>query len=218
MSVSGQRICRLAEEAADSLEPEGALDALTRLRAELVEFERQQVARALTAGRTYAAVAEAMGISRQAANRRFGDLAPGRRKTSAGIAPSPEVRLAFEYARAEAEALRARVLGPEHIVLGIVRGGDDQAARALARAGVELDAARAAVRAAAPAEPSTDSLRAVLADSVRVATRSAAQRIEVVHVLRAALARIDDVEARLGVPPDRVVAALDATPADCAEV
>ena len=57
MSVSGQRICALAEEAAAAAEPEVALETLTRIREELQEFERQQVARALTAGRTYGDVA-----------------------------------------------------------------------------------------------------------------------------------------------------------------
>jgi hypothetical protein len=84
------------------------------------------------------------------------------------------------------------------------------------QAGVELDAARGAARAGATA-PGTDVLRSVLAGSVRYATRDGAAQIEVAHVLRAALAAIDDVEARLGVTPDRVAASLDAAAADCVE-
>jgi len=80
VSVSGQRICALAEEAAAAAEPEVALETLTRIREELQEFERQQVARALTAGRTYGNVARALGISRQAAHRRFKDLAKTQRR------------------------------------------------------------------------------------------------------------------------------------------
>ena len=38
VSVSGQRICALAEEAASATEPEAALETLTRIRDELAEF------------------------------------------------------------------------------------------------------------------------------------------------------------------------------------
>src|SRR6188472_771923 len=96
-SASGQAICRLAGEAADAADPEVALEALTRLREELEQFERQQVARALTAGRSFGAIARALGISRQAVHRRFSGLSPHRR-LSRGVLPSPEVRLVFEYA------------------------------------------------------------------------------------------------------------------------
>ena len=217
MSISGQRICQLAEEASDAESPEAALDAVRQLRGELAEFERQQVARALTAGRTFGLIAGSMGISRQAVHRRFSDLGRRRRERPDGLAPTPEVRLAFEYAQAEARALGAPVLGPEHVVLGILRGGDQRAARALAHAGLELDDARAAVRAIRAAPPATDVLRSVLADSVRYATRDGSRYIEVTHVLRAALAAIEDPESRLGVTSERVAASLGAAPADCAE-
>src|SRR4051794_34494873 len=110
MSVSGQMICRLAEEAADAPEPELALRTLTDLRGELDEFERQQVARALTAGETFGSIARAMGVSRQAVHRRFRSLAPRRSRSRAGVPPTPEVRLVIEYARAEAAELGATSL------------------------------------------------------------------------------------------------------------
>jgi hypothetical protein len=217
VSVSGQRICRLADQAAEAPSPEAALGAVRQLRHELDEFERQQVARALSADRTFGAIAASMGISRQAVHRRFSELRRRRRKQADGPAPTAEVRLAFEYAQAEARALEAPRLGPEHVVLGILRGGDRCAARALEEAGVELDHARETTRAAGAAGSPADVLRSVLADAVRYATREGARNIEVTHVLRAALAAIDDPQTRLGVTSERVIAGLDAVPADCVE-
>jgi hypothetical protein len=60
-------------------------------------------------------------------------------------------------------------------------------------------------------------LRSVFADAVRYATREGARNIEVTHVLRAALAAVDDPQTRLGVTSERVIAGLDAVPADCVE-
>jgi ATP-dependent Clp protease ATP-binding subunit ClpA len=223
MSASGQAICRLAEEAAESADPEQALRTLTRLHEELDEFERQQVARALTAGRSFGTIARAMGISRQAVHRRFRHLSPQRRR-SGGLPPTPEVRLVFDYARAEAKALGSSVLRPVHMLLGILRNGDRRAAGALASAGVTLEDARRD----ASAQPDRSrgrarrvDVRAVLAESLQCARHRGAEQVEVEHVLRAALA--DGSEGcrlleRLGASPAGVLAVLDEAPGgDCLE-
>lgn len=227
MSVSGQRICTLAEEAAEAAEPEAALQTLTRIREELAEFERQQVARALTSGRSYGDVARAMGISRQAAHRRFKDLTVRRRGKPGSLALTPEVRLVFEYARAEARALGASVLMPVHVVLGILRNGDRRAAAALTVSGLELDDAREAARADAEAVGGSVKkvdIRELLAETAQCARQCDAETIEVEHLLRSALAgdarSAGGMLERLGVDPDRVLAELDAGPvadADCLE-
>src|SRR5215217_7933605 len=106
MSQSGQRICRLAEEAANATQPRDALRLLCELRQELEDFERRQAARALGAGDSFGAIARALGISRQAAHRRFRDLASGANGDGNGTErPTPEARLAAEYAREESAAL-----------------------------------------------------------------------------------------------------------------
>ena len=224
MSVSGQRICALAEEAAEAADPEVALATLTTIREELQEFERQQVARALTSGRSYGDVARAMGISRQAAHRRFRDLAKqprGKRR----LPPTPEVRLVFDYAREEARALGASVLAPVHVVLGILRNGDRRAAAALTASGMELESARRAARAVEANGGQTDGsgadrvdIRAMLAETAGCARRRGAEEIEVEHLLRSALAADDHgagpLLEQLGVAPDRVLAELDAAPPD----
>jgi ATP-dependent Clp protease ATP-binding subunit ClpA len=222
VSASGKRICALAEEAAEADDPEVALETLTRIRDELQEFERQQVARALTGGRSYSDVARAMGISRQAAHRRFKDLAKHRR-TKRQLQPTPEVRLVFEYARAEARAIGATVLTPVHVVLGILRNGDRHAAAALSASGMRLEDARRLVRADAGGSGNGGAgrrvdIRGMLAETAQCARRRGASEVEVQHLLRSALAA-EDHEAdrlleRLGVVPDRVLAELDAVPAD----
>jgi len=227
--VSGQRICELAEEAAEAADPEAALETLTRIREELQEFERQQVARALTGGRSYGDVARAMGITRQAAHRRFRDLAKHRRSEPRQLPPTPEVRLVFQYARSEARALGASVLAPLHIVLGILRNGDRRAAAALSASGLDLEGARRAARAAGPDGATAGGrgadrvdMRAMLAETAQCARRRGASEIHVEHVLRSALASDDNggTLQRLGVAPDRVLAELDAAPgsdASCLE-
>ena len=227
MSVSGQLICTLAEEAAAADDPEAALETLTRIREELAEFERQQVARALTIGRSYGDVARAMGISRQAAHRRFKDLATQKRRNSERLPPTPEVRLVFDYARQEARTLGASVLVPVHVVLGILRNGDQRAAAALSASGIGLEDARRLARADPSATGGGGSkvdIRDMLSETAQCARRRGADQVEVEHLLRTALASDDPgagrLLGRLGVVPDRVLAQLDAAPrddADCLE-
>jgi ATP-dependent Clp protease ATP-binding subunit ClpA len=220
MSVSGQEVCRLAEAAAEEADPERALGTLTELRREVDELERQQVARALTMGRSFGSIARAMGLSRQAVHRRFRELG-SHRKLGKVMPPSPEVRLVFEYARVEATTLGVTVLGQDHVLLGILRNGDRRVASALAAAGVALeDARREAWSSAQPSKVRGRrvGIRAVLAEAVQCAKRLGAERIEVEHVLRAALAEDSGGAAqllrRLGVPPARVLAELDEAPTD----
>ena len=89
------RLVELLEHAVRASDPEVALHALSALRRELDAFERVQAWRALDAGSSYGAVARALGISRQAAHRRYRDLA-------AATEPPPGA------ARARAAARRAR--------------------------------------------------------------------------------------------------------------
>ena len=215
MSVSGQRICNLAEDAASAADPEAALETLTRIREELAEFERQQVARALTAGRSYGDIARAMGITRQAAHRRFKDLSKGPRRGAERLPPTPEVRLVFEYAREEARSLGATVLAPVHVLLGILRNGDRRAAAALDASGVELEEARRAAGSEnAHGGGGKVEMRAILGETALCARRRGADEVQVEHLLRSALASEDPGAGRvletLGVAPERVLAQLDA--------
>jgi ATP-dependent Clp protease ATP-binding subunit ClpA len=58
---------------------------------------------------------------------------------------SDQVRRILGLARAEADRLGHRYLGPEHVLLGILLDGGNGAARVLRGQGVDLEAARAAL-------------------------------------------------------------------------
>jgi ATP-dependent Clp protease ATP-binding subunit ClpA len=220
ISISGQRLCRLAREAAEAGDGESALRTLGLLRDELEEFERQQAARALAAGRSYSDVARALGISRQAAHRRFRHLATEAPPSDGQLRASDQVRFVVGHASAEARALGATAVEPEHLLLGILRSGEPRAAAALAAAGVTLENARREVAIGhwAPPQPAGTATRNVLARSVRFARRDRAEHVEVEHILRGVLEAMDGSPgnplARLKVP---VRGILDALEADTAE-
>jgi transcriptional regulator with GAF, ATPase, and Fis domain len=73
--ASNQRISDLAAAAADAPTALEALRRMTELRQELDAFERRQVAHALAQGATFARIARELGVTRQAAHRRFRELA-----------------------------------------------------------------------------------------------------------------------------------------------
>jgi ATP-dependent Clp protease ATP-binding subunit ClpA len=61
------------------------------------------------------------------------------------VGRSAEVRRVVELAGEEASRLGHRYVGPEHLLLGMLRDGDSAAARVLQAEGVDLEAARAAL-------------------------------------------------------------------------
>lgn len=61
------------------------------------------------------------------------------------VQPSEHAHRALELARAEAEGFGHRYLGPEHLVLGVQRHGDNGASEVLTSFGVDLVAARTAL-------------------------------------------------------------------------
>ena len=200
MSVSGQEICRLAQQASEASTPEEALTILRALRDELREFERQHVARALTLGEPVTNVATALGVSRQSAHRRFRDLVPPR-AAAYRMLPSPEARLAVEYARREACALGAPAVGGVHLLLGILCSGDSETVRSLERLGVTIDAARTAAATLAPAHTTRDGLDAETKAALAVAHRAAVQEqvrtVGLTHLLAGALHKPDGSAAVL---------------------
>jgi hypothetical protein len=71
MQTLTERILLELKGALTSPDPVDALRALTALRDELDVLEHEQVRRALDGGDTFADVARGLGISRQAAHRRY---------------------------------------------------------------------------------------------------------------------------------------------------
>jgi|tagenome__1003787_1003787.scaffolds.fasta_scaffold20750067_2 transposase-like protein len=176
MSSSADRVRRLADAAARALTTLEALQRVAELRTAIDDFERRAVARALANGESMSAVARALGVSRQAAHRRFRHL------TDAGTTATAEARLVVQYACWEATAL-GRAVGPEHVLLGILRHGDDEAVVALERTGLTLETARARLRAGGD----SGDARVLLVDATRDAVRRGDSAVGVGHLLAACL-------------------------------
>jgi ATP-dependent Clp protease ATP-binding subunit ClpA len=206
LAPHGRRICELAERSAAAEDPIEALRTLSELRRELEVFVREQVRRALAAGRSFGDVARALGISRQAAHQRFRDLAPERpRDRVRELAATAAVRRVVRLARMEALAAGAAPAS-DHVLLAIL-GTDGDAARALEAEGVTLEAARACVATTDDAGDRSDtaSMRRLLKEAGRIALAREQSRLDPTHLLLAALADPDGGAARavtaLGVQP-----------------
>jgi hypothetical protein len=194
-----ERLTELLEHAVRASDPEIALHALSALRRELDAFERVQAWRALDAGSSYGAVARALGISRQAAHRRYRELAAATEPPAGGqttrLRVSPEARAAVQLAGEEATALGAARMGSEHLLLGILRAGDGAGAAALRANGVTLDNARLAAQptlasdddAEERASAVTGYARRVFGEAMRHAAAESGQVIGVADLLVAAL-------------------------------
>ena len=213
MSVSGQRICRLAEQASAAATPDEALRTLRTLREELVEFERQHVARALTLGETVAAVATALGVSRQSAHRRFRDLVPPRARPERMLA-TPEAQLAVEYGRREASRQGAPSVGSVHLLIGILCSGDSETVQALNALGITIDAVREAVETPDPNDRLAVESRVALGYALRMALREQAEMVGLRHLLAGALHDSADGAGAairaLGVTPEQARGAVHA--------
>jgi Clp amino terminal domain, pathogenicity island component len=221
------RLTRLLEHAVRASEPEVALHALSALRRELDAFERVQAWRALDAGSSYGAVARALGISRQAAHRRYRELAAATEPPPGGepsrLRVAPEARAAVQLAGEEATALGAGQMGSEHLLLGILRASDGVAAAVLREQGVTLEAARLAAQPTlsgeqdaaepdAPTSPLTRYARRVFHEALRYAAADPGHVIRVPDLLHAALRDPEGGACRtleaLSVSRDAVIARL----------
>jgi Clp amino terminal domain, pathogenicity island component len=232
---AADRLRELVEHTVRAGDPRAALRAMTALSQELEAFERLQVARALDAGESFGGVGRALGISRQAAHRRYRDLVgvslpdpePGPKGSSGRILVTSEARTAVNLAREEASALGARTVGSEHLLLGILRSRGTTAMRALEAAGVTLAAARLCAQPTlvdgvppppppAPVAKGPKGIsayaRAVFEQSLREAVRRGDGYIGVEHLLLASLEDPKGGACRtlcdLGLDPENVRAKL----------
>jgi len=154
-------IAKLSRRIDDEGDPREALEAIVAIRRRLDDLEARHVDAALGAGWSWSRIAAALEVTKQAAHRKHSRR---RRTEVATSAASPasrqaapagrqqltitgEARRAVESAREETSSLGAAGVGPEHLLLGLLRSPQGQAARALAAAGVTLERARAQVDA-----------------------------------------------------------------------
>jgi hypothetical protein len=168
-----------------------ALATLAELRRELELFNREQVKRGLAAGESFADVARALGVSRQAAHRRYRDLAPAH---GPRVTVTEPARRVLRLAREEALATQAAALGSEHVLIAVLRCNGD-AAEALVREGATLARVRARSRALTAAgerplspDASEPGLRGVLREATQRAIARGERLLDVDALLLAALA------------------------------
>jgi hypothetical protein len=213
----------LARSAANPREPMQGLRALVALRHELVELEARHVAEGLREGRSWSQIAEALGVSKQAAHKRHAarvrearpdPTAPPQRR----LLVTGQARRVVELARAEARAAGRPEVGPEHLLLGLLADDHGTALRALEAAGVELATARESLYAVSRDAGRADGARgrirvsrearAALEESLRQAVRLGDSHLGVEHLLLALLHDRDAPAARLltelGAPPEQV--------------
>lgn len=135
-------------------DPAGQLEALCELRRELDSIESELAADAVRAGMSWREIGAAIGVSKQAAHRRHResvsrsvkDTEPSVANPTGGVNVSVPARRAVRIARQEAATLGGNEVGTEHLLLGILQCGDDQASVLLRRIGVTLEATRDAVQ------------------------------------------------------------------------
>jgi hypothetical protein len=227
VATGDRQLGDLLRRAVSTDDPDDALRAITVLRGELDRLERDAVSCARVAGSSWSAIAGALSITRQAAQKRHrgapraANAAPAPTRTVLVTAPA---RMAVRLGRQEARAMGADVVGTEHLLLGVLRCGDHRAVKVLETLGVTLDDARAAAQPTLidgqpPAEPpGKDGIstyaRSVLEQSLREAVARGDGAIGVEHLLLALLREDVGGAARtlheLGVDTDVLRERLDA--------
>jgi transposase-like protein len=156
MAGSPATVEQLARDAVGITDPETALRALTALRQELDRLESDLVRRALRVGSSWSHIARALGISKQAAHRKYHEIAGYNLRaaeTGAKILVTGEAREAMRLAREEAKLLGQPAVCTEHILLGVLRCEQSLAARALGALGVSHQAARERLQTTMPGLP-----------------------------------------------------------------
>jgi hypothetical protein len=208
VSQGDRQLGDLLRRAVGTEDPDDALRAITIFRGELDRLERDAVACARVAGASWSTIADALSITRQAAQKRHRGtkVTPETASASASASSAASVdtvlvtapaRMAVRMGRQEARAMGSDVVGSEHLLLGILRSGDQRAARVLAEMGVTIEDARIAAQPTlidgqGHAEPAgKDGIsayaRSVLEQSLREAIARGEGHIGVEHLLLALL-------------------------------
>ncbi len=223
---------RLARRAATPGEPIDSLRAIADLRRRLDALEADRVDAALQTGASWRVIADAIGVSRQAAHRKHAArvAAASRQESVSGsrlVIVGP-VRVAVVLARQEATIAQSRRVGTEHLLTGLVRERDGIAAEALTTLGLTLDKVRHCAQSStdrAHGEPETEDLsppawappsrlpfsrrgREALEQSLREAVSLGDEQLGVEHLLLALLrdggSRAVQCLERLRVTPEMV--------------
>jgi Clp amino terminal domain, pathogenicity island component len=197
----------LTQRAARPESPIDGLRAVSELRSGLERLEADYVEEAVTSGLPWSRVAEALGVSRQAAHKRHArrlkheptEATNGQHARTPVMMLGAGARRVVRFAREECESLGHPGIGSEHLLLGILRCPQGLATRALEELGVSLTVARSHVerlggdadRAGSSDNADADTLlptaRGVLEQSLGEAVRRGSDRLEVEYLLRGLL-------------------------------
>jgi ATP-dependent Clp protease ATP-binding subunit ClpC len=197
MAASPATVEQLASDTVGTTDPVTALRALSALRQELDRLEPELVTRAIRIGSSWSQIAVALGISKQAAHRKYREVAEwvlDLEQADPKILVTGEARRAMLLAREEAKLLGQPAVCTEHILLGILRCEKSLAARALGELGVSHEAARDCLQTTMPGVPvGSDSQRGanrvspharrILEGSLREAVKRHDEHIGVEHLL-----------------------------------
>ncbi len=157
MPATPATVEQLARDTVQIADPETALRALSALRQELDEIESELVSRALQAGASWSQIAQAIGISKQAAHRKHRHLAEQLDWASPAGGPkilvTSEARRAIQHAREEAKSHGQSAIGTEHILLGILRCQQSHAVKALNTLGITHQAVKTTLQPTMPGLP-----------------------------------------------------------------
>jgi len=201
VSQGDRQLGDLLRRAVGTEDPDDALRAITIFRGELDRLERDAVACARVAGASWSTIADALNITRQAAQKRHRGMKQVAREASPAsvdtVLVTAPARMAVRMGRDEARAMGSDVVGSEHLLLGILRCGDQRAASVLAEMGVTIEDARIAAQPTlidgqGHSEPAgKDGIsayaRSVLEQSLREAIARGEGHIGVEHLLLALL-------------------------------
>jgi hypothetical protein len=173
------------------------------------------VDQARRAGATWTDIGRSMGVSKQAAQKRFVpkeepmDWGPFSRFTDFA-------RRVVAQSQTEAQSANHGYIGTEHVLIALISLSDGLAAKALIAQGITEEQVRAAVKVAAPAGdeavtghiPFTPRVRKVLELAVREALRLGHNFVGTEHVLLGLLTEADGIGAKvltgLGVDSDEL--------------
>src|SRR3954470_13241322 len=171
----------LAVRAIGAADPRERLRSISALRGELDDLEAQAVRAAVRGGGAWSQVAEALGVPKQSAHRRYAarldEPTPLPRRRPVGVEPdriaiTAQARRAVRAGRAAARAMSHAAMDPGHLLLGLMADTSGAAATALAAIGVNFDEARDAVaRLGLPATPAgaSEQRRVPISDAAQAA-------------------------------------------------
>jgi transposase len=154
--MEDEELVRLSQQTVEADDPGAALRAAAQLRAQLEELVLDRVEQAVEEGWSWSEIAATLGISKQAAHKRYADrlrrvrsLASRRRRRNTPAAPAGEQIVVTAHARRAVRAaqIAALALGHDevegaHLILALLADRDGVSARALTELGIDFDRAR----------------------------------------------------------------------------